>query len=179
MRAVDVIALGDALDRLQDRLKAAPDKAQIILPDLATTYGVSLSDAVNAVYADGQKNIVEALWGLFGRIVGVRRDDPTDNGNTLLEYVETLSPDIAPLLVLDASARVRETYRLWSQHRGGLVSLPSAKKDYSPLTVHVWNAGGGKRTFWKNKTRSLQIKNHSMTRWVSLPMNLQIKTTLL
>jgi hypothetical protein len=48
------------------------------------------------------------------------------------------------MVILDASGRVRETYRLWEEERGGLVRLKDAPKDYCNLTIKVWPRGGGK-----------------------------------
>lgn len=149
-------SLADELDVLRDRLKSAEDKAQFVMPDLASGHGLDLADALQAIRRERHAdlaNVVDALWRLFGKVVSVRRDGKT---NTLLEYCETLSPDIAPLLVLDASARVRTTYDLWGLRRGGLEMLPSAAKDYSPLTIHVWNEGGGKSSFRANGSRLIE-----------------------
>ncbi|MCW5772350.1 MAG: hypothetical protein KIT16_11985, partial [Rhodospirillaceae bacterium] len=88
---------------------------------------------------------VNAMWFLMGRCVTLRQEG--NYGATALDYEETLPAGIAPLLVLDASARVRETYRLWSDYRGGVEFLPAATKDYTPLTINVWSAAGGKAAF--------------------------------
>jgi hypothetical protein len=103
--------LAAALDKLQDTLQNAADQSQYVIPDLAAEHRVDITTALAAVKGDAPAGTVDALWHLFGRIVSVRRDGAP--GNTLLEYRDTLSPDIAPLLVMDASARVRETYHLW------------------------------------------------------------------
>jgi hypothetical protein len=57
---------------------------------------------------------------------------------------------LAPLVVLDASGRIRETYRQWEENRGGLTPLKSARKRYDNLTVHCWQTGGGKSAFRQN-----------------------------
>jgi hypothetical protein len=57
---------------------------------------------------------------------------------------------MAPLLVLDASGRVRRTYTQWQEQRGGLVQLPSAPKHYSPLTINVLDEGRGKDSWQTN-----------------------------
>lgn len=137
--------LANALDVLQRSLSEPQDKTQIVIPDLSNEHRVDLTTALAAVKGENLTSSVDALWHLFGRVVSVRLDGAA--GNTLLEYKDTLSPDIAPLLVLDASARVRTTYDLWEDHRKGIEWLPTAPKDYHPLTVHVWPAGGGKDTF--------------------------------
>jgi hypothetical protein len=53
-------------------------------------------------------------------------------------------------VVLDASGRVRETYRQWEENRGGLNRLTPAPKSYKNLTVHCWQTGGGKSAFREN-----------------------------
>lgn len=52
--------------------------------------------------------------------------------------------DLLPLLVLDASGRVRGTYEHMENHRLNVVRLQEAPKDYAPLTVHVWQKSGSK-----------------------------------
>ncbi|VXD02886.1 hypothetical protein [Sphingomonas sp. 8AM] len=65
----------------------------------------------------------------------------------------TLPADFAPAVVLDASGRVRETYRLWESRTASLTRLPSAVNDYSDMTVHVWRHAAGKRTLADAKAR--------------------------
>lgn len=142
--------LAAKLDALSIDLLSVSDGSQYSIPDLVSDCGVDLNDALRCVEnapAD-QVAAVNGLWCLFGKIVTVRRDGAY--GNTVLDYKETLPLDTAPLLVLDASARVRPTYSLWEKHRGGMVRLPDAPKDYSPLTIHVWSTAGGKGAFRNN-----------------------------
>jgi hypothetical protein len=89
----------------------------------------------------------------------------------MLDFRDTLPQDIVPLLVLDASARVRETYSLWEDQRGGLVRLPPAPKSYAPLTIHVWQTSGGKDAFRKNGDELVEgiantIKTKPTERWL-------------
>ena len=71
----------------------------------------------------------------------------------LVGFSTSLPRDLAPLVILDASARLRHTYELWKKSRGNLVSLKSAVKDYSKLKIHVWNKGGGKSSIITNPDR--------------------------
>ena len=71
----------------------------------------------------------------------------------LVGFASSLPPDIAPVVVLDASARVKHTYELCKKSRGNLVYLKSAVKDYSKLKVHVWNKGGGKSAISSDPSR--------------------------
>lgn len=52
--------------------------------------------------------------------------------------------DLAPLLVMDASGRVRHTYVLWQQNRNDLVRLPAASNLYHSLVVWLWKRSVGK-----------------------------------
>ena len=58
--------------------------------------------------------------------------------------------------MLDASGRVRTTYADIETHRGNLVRLRTAVKDYSPLTVHLWQTSGSKSGFEKNGAMLIQ-----------------------
>ena len=88
------------------------------------------------------RDTVVALWSMSGRRVRVSRDGR--EGCAMLTYREELPDDLMPLLVLDASGRVRDTYTLWESHRDSLVRLPSAVRDYTPLTLNVWRRSGSK-----------------------------------
>lgn len=148
--------LAVALDTLQTALLNAETNTQHVMPDLEREYEVDLNGALRMVEgatAD-QQAAVDGLWFLSGKVVTVRRDGAF--GNTILDYRETLPADVAPLLVLDASARVRATYQLWEEYRGGIVRLPAAAKDYSPLTINVWSTPGGKSAFKRNGDRLIE-----------------------
>ena len=95
-----------------------------------------------------------ALSFLSGKVVSIRQDGV--RSNTILDYRNSLPVGLQPILVLDASGRVRSTYDQWEQHRGGLVRLPSATKRYDQLTVHVWQRGGGKSSFRRNGQELVQ-----------------------
>jgi hypothetical protein len=140
------------LENLFMSLGDADDGEQIGLPDLAAVHGVDLNEALGAV--NGPADEVTALWLLFGKTVTVRRDGAY--GNTVLDYHETLPEDIKPVLVLDASARVRTTYQFWQDQRGGITRLPEATKCYDNHTIHVWDHGGGKTSFRQNGRRLIE-----------------------
>ena len=88
------------------------------------------------------RETVVALWAMSGRQVRVVKDGL--EGVAMITYEEHISDDLAPLLVLDASGRVRETYSLWGRYRASLVRLPEAVRDYTPLTLNVWRRAGSK-----------------------------------
>ncbi|WP_010139282.1 hypothetical protein [Oceanicola sp. S124] len=137
--------LADTMDGLMDRLRKADIGSLFQFPKLDHEV---LQRAVALLGNDWQAAHVEALAELSGQQVRVCSGWGSQRVAVL---ARTLLPeDLAPVLVLDASARVRETYKLWAETRGGLTFLPSATKDYSPLTIHVARKGAGKSSWGQN-----------------------------
>ncbi|NHM25301.1 hypothetical protein [Tritonibacter mobilis] len=137
--------LADTMDGLMDRLRKADIGSLFQFPKLDHEV---LQRAVALLGNDWQAAHVEALAELSGQRVRVCSGWGSQRVAVL---ARTLLPeDLAPVLVLDASARVRETYKLWAKTRGGLTFLPSATKDYSPLTIHVARKGAGKSSWGQN-----------------------------
>lgn len=138
--------LASSLVELFCQIMDAKDKEVIQMPDLKGNLGVDLPGLL-AVLNDtsGLKEAATVLYRLSGKTATVRYDG--QNVNTVLDYHDTLPDDFAPVLVLDASGRVRETYALWSKYRKNLRPLGGAAKSYRNLTVHHWQQGGGKSAF--------------------------------
>jgi hypothetical protein len=97
------------------------------------------------------RDSADMLRLLSNKLVCVTHDA---KGKTVLTYRESLPDDFAPVLICDASARVRETYQLWEAHRKNLLTLNMAAKSYKNLRVHVWDTGGGKKA-WSAKGAKL------------------------
>jgi hypothetical protein len=134
------------------------------VPDLIAEHGYDLND-VSCMFKDAsaaQAAAAEDFLFLCGKTVTVRSNGAY--GSTILDYRETLPPDLGPVLVLDASSRpvVRETYNLWGA-RGGIKRLAEASKDYSPLTIHLLDAGGGKGAFKDSSKRHLLLEEIAAT----------------
>jgi hypothetical protein len=147
-------ALADALWDFAEQLRHRQNGGAIDVPDFAANHGVPLYDLLAATserrgkLRDDQETALTALRVLSGRRARILRDNRT--GATMLSYRNTLPADLAPLVVLDASARVRHTYSFMEEYRRNVVRLATAVKDYSPLQVHVWRTGGGKSAFESN-----------------------------
>jgi hypothetical protein len=128
------------------------------VPDFVSQHDVDLNDVLGMIdgdrdngersLRDDQRAILSSLWFLAGKIVTVRRDGRM--GNAVIDYRDTLPEDLAPMVILDASGRVRETYRDIEHSRRTLVRLKTAAKRYDNLTVHLWQTGGGKQSFQKS-----------------------------
>lgn len=149
----------DVLEIFND-VEKLPSGATYVVPDFAGKFPhVSLNDALALTEASGgteserqfredERAALSSLWFISGKRVSVRRDGKY--GGALIDYKETLPVDLAPMVILDASGRVRATYRDMEDERGMLVRLRSAPKSYAPLTVHTWLTGGGKSAFASN-----------------------------
>lgn len=144
--------LAESLHDLVEQLRRVKNGKSFRILDIEDKHGIALRDlkpALNGV--DPRiREAVEVLWGLSGKQVTVRHDP---SGNTLLDYREHLPDDFAPVLILDASARVRATYRFWRDSRGNLLELTQAVKQYDNLTIHHWNTGGGKAAFRERQAK--------------------------
>lgn len=154
-------ALVAALYAFGGRLLAMEDGAAIDVPDFATDFGVSLHDLAAHLAADNgtaarsrDRETATALLVVDGRRVRVRRDGLS--GSAMLTFREELPADLPPMLVLDASGRVRETYALWQESRQAIELLPAAVRDYSPLTVRMWKTSGAKSGWESNGERLVE-----------------------
>lgn len=96
----------------------------------------ALIDAAKGNISRDNAALLGTLRRLSGR-TGIMVD--TGNGDMHLAGASApLPPDFSPVVILDASGRVRETYRVWERAVGNLRLLPAAEKDYSNLTLNLW-----------------------------------------
>jgi hypothetical protein len=127
-----------------------PDLRQATAP-IRSHHPACIHDILAAVggttgrLTDEQQAAASQLVALMGHTVRVGRDGKF--GTAMISYRPTMPHDLRPLVVLDASGRVRTAYGSIERHWGIITRLRSAVKDYSPLTVHVWSTGGGKTAF--------------------------------
>jgi hypothetical protein len=70
-----------------------------------------------------------------------------------VSFRQNVPDDLAPVVILDASGRIKAAYDWWDRHRGNLFTLEAAPKDYNNLTVHVWDRGGGQASFEAEQAR--------------------------
>lgn len=115
---------------------------RITMPDIDKA-GTDLDTFRSHFAHSPDKDIAEQFYYLSGHVVRVRKDDYS--GTITLGYEDILPPDLAPMLILDASGGLRKTYRFWEDDRGELYRLHSPEKSYAGLKIHHWNKGAGKR----------------------------------
>ncbi|MEV5024228.1 hypothetical protein MRBLMA1_004131 [Sphingobium sp. LMA1-1-1.1] len=75
---------------------------------------------------------------------GTFRKDGDLDGLVIVGGGQPLPDDLAPLIILDGSARLRPSYRYWAMRSGNVTFLPKAIADYSSMELHWWNKGAGK-----------------------------------
>jgi len=142
--------LRNGIMAMVNEIEGLSDNSTYTVPDFVTDYGIGLPKVVRALGRKVSTRLKDAatdLWHLSGRTVSVRCGNR--DGWALVDYRDSLPSDLAPMLILDASGRVRATYDDM-EARGLLVRLKSAVKRYDNLTVHLWNKGGGKSSFALN-----------------------------
>ena len=166
-------AFADHLLSFSASLGKQADGALVDVPDFEGEHGVALEEVLAAAIGsdsalrDDQQNAAVALRLMSGQSVRCAHDGP--GGSALLTYTDHLPEDLRPLLVLDASGRVRDTYRQIEQHRGGLVRLPAIVKDYSPLTIYSWRTGGSKTAFAAKTPGAARLTDHIAATIASKP----------
>ena len=137
--------LADVVERLELEIKASGGQGALVWPDIAVASGVGRRAAKQclersaAIYLDH-------LYDLSGRRVALRRHSNTDTVIAALDTRDAIPRDLAPVVVLDASGRVRATYSQWERAKGKLVRLHPAARSYQNLTVHVMDRGAGRRS---------------------------------
>ncbi|QTH23443.1 hypothetical protein HRJ34_08075 [Rhizorhabdus wittichii] len=126
----DMISISSAFARMAIGVESARKKL-LDKPQRETLKGLGLMEGTEAVktpfYGTG--------WALAG-------------------CSHQLPADIAPLIVLDASARVRRTYDLWQKRCPDVQVLEPLALRYDDLTFHLWKTGSGKSTLRKADKRN-------------------------
>jgi len=92
-------------------------------------------------FGKDDQDIAATVHKLSGETVSVRIDQ--DKGN-VVHYEDAFPADFAPLLILDASGLLRETYKQWFKSRGNLVPLFSPQKNFSRLQIRHWDHAAGR-----------------------------------
>ena len=140
-------ALVHVVEELEQALRASGGQGTYDWPDLEEVTGVSLWSAKKGL-AQGHATHLDSLYALSGRCVLLRKASNASTVITALDSRDAIPDDLAPVVILDASGRVRSTYSQWEKRKGNLVRLPSAVRNYRNLTVSVMDRGSGKTAWW-------------------------------
>lgn len=132
-----------ALDQLVGKIHAATHGDHVVVP---AAIGNLPAFDLSAPEADRTAATrIRTLAALAGESVPVLK---CGDFRYLAGMRTCVPPDLAPLLVFDASASHVETYRLANDSGVGFKWLKVAPKRYDRLKIHLLRRGGGKST-WK------------------------------
>jgi hypothetical protein len=139
-------ALASQLNAFLQRVLVGNDGDNLQVPDYVEQYDFDRHSflEVGPEGNDEDAELLEFLYAVSGKSVAIRKDGK--RGSTMLTFKDVMPTNIAPLVVLDASGRVRVFYDDLRE-RGVIHMLKSATKNYRPLQVHHWDRGGGKSAF--------------------------------
>jgi hypothetical protein len=149
----------DLARKLLDIAAELKDKKEGLyqFPNLEQEYGVSWHDLQNEVLTNRDRHpsyirrAAYTLWKISGKQVRITRDV---DGNTILDWKQSLPDDFFPVVVFDASGRVRSMYDFYAGTTDKLEEITTLERDFSHLTFHHINLGGGKDP-WRKQTPSL------------------------
>lgn len=130
----------DQMGAFGDAVRSMEVGSIVTVPEEAALCLSVLPSALQA--ASELRGTVEALQEMAGQ--RMRVEAGTYYGKELLGLTEPLPADLRPLVVVDASGRVRDAYRVWETERGDLVRLPSAGNLYLEVNLHHWHRASGK-----------------------------------
>lgn len=158
-----------ALGELMDRLEAVEHGDRLLVPRIFDTPPKTADWLKDPT--DEQLKMVENLRRLSGHEALVISDSGL--GNALVGVTQSLPRDLTPLIVLDASGRVRPTYPIQQRWLRNLERLPAGVSDYSNLRIHSWPQASGRRKLRDPKGRqpivaalAEAINRDSATEWL-------------
>jgi len=142
-------SLAAEVEQLELAIKAADLSVPFSFPDVQVVSGVSrwaARSGQNQTHGDQLK----ALYTLSDQLVLLRKRDNRSKVITALNTRDALPADLAPMVILDASGRLRATYDHWEKAQGNLVRLKEAARHYGKLTIHVLEKGGSQSSWNTN-----------------------------
>ncbi|MBW6530739.1 hypothetical protein KZ820_08325 [Sphingomonas sp. RRHST34] len=163
---VDLMALPSAFKNLPKADRSVLYALARVCADPVVGLGLeiplSIADTADRVLksnlkaAETPKRTLEALAKLAGSTAYLRGSE--DAGWSLLGAGRSMPADIAPLFVLDASARLTDRYSQLPAHGFKVVDLDPALLSYGKVTVHWWDRAAGKTVLHNATERSIIFK---------------------
>jgi hypothetical protein len=127
-------------------------------PNLELEFGISweeirsdLKELEEKVH-DWERRSVYTLWKVAGKEVAVHKDADAE---TLIEWKQSLPEDMFPIVVFDASGKLRTMYDYYKEATEKLKIITEIDRNFEHLTFHHVDIGGGK-TAWKRRPEPLK-----------------------
>lgn len=127
--------LADDLFAVEGAARAVKETSYIAIPETFKTHVASCNTKAAA-------NVLKTLQAASGKEMLLTVSE--DGHRSFVRPVSSLPDDLTPMIVLDASARVRQRYGLIAKSPVPLLELPKIIRDYRNLSIHVWERGSGK-----------------------------------
>lgn len=146
-----VQALRPALDKLAGLKHGEVFNVPDGLPPVNPKEMVRRGDNLEVALHPDQITAVDALRAMSGKVmhaVAGGRD-----GLMLVQAVQALPDDIAPVIVMDGSARVNIAYHLRESYLSNIVIHPPIANSYAHLNIKVWKTACGNSSLQKADTR--------------------------
>jgi hypothetical protein len=154
--------LAASLNTILQRMLEGNDGDTYSMPDYVDQYQFDRHSFLEFASDDNDEDreLLEFLYIVSGKPVVIRKDGK--RGSTALTFKDVMPTNIAPLVVLDASGRVRVFYEDLRE-RGIVHMLRTAPKNYRPLMIHHWDRGGGKGSFRDSSQRTTIVEGIART----------------
>ena len=129
-------------------------------PDFEDEYGETWDDILQSLKERGEeldstkRRVAYCLWKMSGREVRVTTDA---EGRAAIDWKQSLPDDFFPVVVFDASGKIRTMNDYYAEATDKLEHITDIKRDFSHLTFHHINLGGGKDSWRKRKGPLLEL----------------------
>jgi hypothetical protein len=162
LRVDDLGLLASPLRQKNPAFVEAVKAFQRLLWDASAGQAIQVPHELNVPLKAAERLPADALETLdrLKKLAGqeVRLVDGSNGDIQLSGASPALPDDFAPAVILDASGRVRSTYKLWEERLGTLTRLPAAASDYRNLDLHLWPRGSGKQSMTIPSVRAAIVR---------------------
>ena len=139
--------LADALYDIVSEVRKLESGSLYEFPDIADKYRLDYKKLRYSVGKEGidTRKAVRSLCKISGKPCRIVRDEYK---KTIIDWSENLPEDFFPVVVFDASGRVRSVYDHFQKASGVLSSYTTSQKDFSNVTFHHVPIASG-RNKWR------------------------------
>lgn len=145
--------LAELVARFADEVRIAEPGTPIRVP--TSFKGLGRAHSGGVVLPSWELDTIANLQNAAGRSLMVRTAGGSYN-RALVGSTRPIPADFAPVIITDASVRVRATYGILEEAQGNVVRLPSSDIDYRNVRIHLWEQSCGKDVL-KDTNKSWEI----------------------
>jgi hypothetical protein len=149
--------IADRIIKITGELSTLKDGDTYQFPNFEEEYGETWNDIREDIsvkrekLGEWERKVAYTLWKISGKKVQISKDF---EGRTIIDWKQSLPEDFFPVVVFDASGRVRTMYDFYGYASDKLSPITEFERDFSYLTFHHINLGAGKHS-WRTKPELL------------------------